>query len=245
MTHHRAASTPGTRTASYQVMPALSAEEYAALKVDIAAHGVRVPIDVDEAGDVLDGHHRQRIAAELGMECPSRTVSGMSEQQKREHALTVNLARRHLSTQQRRQLIAREIGRAPQRSDRDLARLVGCDHKTVGAVRRKWSTGEVPHRDPESREPASGQCSGCVICTRPDIICHYLPVRRYWQNGLVRLVYIDGHGVVYDRYGSADELDTDSWEQEKLPNDKTVYVCRRPLTDCGDARCPVCTTRYV
>ena len=34
----------------YQVMPPLSQEDYAALKADILARGVQVPIEYDEAG---------------------------------------------------------------------------------------------------------------------------------------------------------------------------------------------------
>ena len=39
----------------YQVMPDLSLEERAALKADIAANGVRIPIEVDEEGNIIDG----------------------------------------------------------------------------------------------------------------------------------------------------------------------------------------------
>jgi ParB-like chromosome segregation protein Spo0J len=50
----------------WQLLPDLSDEEQRALKADIAAHGLRVPIVVDAAsGDVVDGHHRQRAIEEL------------------------------------------------------------------------------------------------------------------------------------------------------------------------------------
>lgn len=80
----------------YQVMPPLSAEQYAALREDIAAHGIRVPVDVDEDGAVLDGHHRAAIAAELGIDPPRRVVPGLTDEQKRAHAFAVNLHRRQL-----------------------------------------------------------------------------------------------------------------------------------------------------
>ena len=48
------ASTP------YQVLPPLSDDEFAALKADIAERGILVPIELDEDGAVLDGHHRLR-----------------------------------------------------------------------------------------------------------------------------------------------------------------------------------------
>jgi ParB-like chromosome segregation protein Spo0J len=52
-------------SAFYQSMPPLSGGEYADLKADIAARGVLVPVEVDERGAVLDGHHRLRAWHEL------------------------------------------------------------------------------------------------------------------------------------------------------------------------------------
>ena len=57
------------RKPAWQLLPELSAEEFAALKADIAAFGLRVPIVVDAAtGEVVDGHHRQRALDELRAE---------------------------------------------------------------------------------------------------------------------------------------------------------------------------------
>lgn len=39
-----------------QVMPNLSPEEYAALKLDIQEQGVQIPVIYDEQGHILDGH---------------------------------------------------------------------------------------------------------------------------------------------------------------------------------------------
>jgi ParB-like chromosome segregation protein Spo0J len=54
----------------YQVFEPLSDEAYAALKRDIEKNGIRVPIEVDEEGESLDGHNRAAIAVDLGIECP-------------------------------------------------------------------------------------------------------------------------------------------------------------------------------
>ncbi|WP_344340917.1 hypothetical protein, partial [Streptomyces rhizosphaericus] len=40
----------------YQVMPALTDEEFAALKESLREHGCLVAVEYDEHGDVLDGH---------------------------------------------------------------------------------------------------------------------------------------------------------------------------------------------
>ncbi len=88
---------PPEALAAYQILPPLGPDAYAALKADIARHGVLVPVELDEAGRVLDGHHRLRAAQELGLaEVPTLVRGGLSEEEKREHALRLNLLRRHL-----------------------------------------------------------------------------------------------------------------------------------------------------
>jgi ParB-like chromosome segregation protein Spo0J len=134
----------------YQVMPPLSAEEYAALRADIAERGVLVPVVRDQHGNLLDGHHRVQVAEELGIDYRVDVVQVHDDGQARTLARTYNLSRRHLSRAQKRQLIADEITANPDRSDRDIGRLFGCDHKTVGSVRRELS-GEFPQPD-EHRE---------------------------------------------------------------------------------------------
>lgn len=129
-------------TDPYQVMPPLTAEEYDALRASIAAgYDPAHPVVTDEDGNVLDGHHRQRICAELGITPPAVVLPGLTAGQKHEYAVRANLARRHLTSAQKRELIAAELERDPDRSDREIGRLVGADHKTVGSVRR----GEIPH----------------------------------------------------------------------------------------------------
>lgn len=91
-----------------QLLPDLSPEDFARLRDDIAERGVLVPIEVDEDGTVLDGHHRQRIATELGIDCPRVVRSGMAIHEKRLHAVALNLARRHL-TEAQKVLVGRRI----------------------------------------------------------------------------------------------------------------------------------------
>lgn len=129
---------------AYQVLPGLLPDEYAALRADIGAHGVRVPVDIDENGQVLDGHHRSLIAAELGIDCPRRLVSGLSEAEKVAHAIAVNAHRRHLTQQQKRDLLAASIKAEPEASDREHARLVGTSKNTAASVRTELeSTGQI------------------------------------------------------------------------------------------------------
>lgn len=52
---------------AYQVMPELPPETEAALRCSIQTYGVVVPIVVDNEGNIIDGHHRLRLALELEM----------------------------------------------------------------------------------------------------------------------------------------------------------------------------------
>lgn len=85
----------------YQLLPALAADDYERLKADIAERGVMVAVEFDEGGNVLDGHHRKKIAEELGIEYPKVVRTGLAEYEKRLHAARLNLARRHLTDGQK------------------------------------------------------------------------------------------------------------------------------------------------
>src|SRR5262249_42384430 len=80
----------------YQLMPKLREEEYKALEADISKRGVLVAVEKDDAGCILDGHNRAEIAERLGKDYPVIVRTFASEQEKREHVLKINLARRHL-----------------------------------------------------------------------------------------------------------------------------------------------------
>lgn len=123
----------------FQVMPALSADELRALEDDIAVRGVVVPAVVDQYGRTLDGHHRRAIAERLGIDCPLEVRHVADDEDARQTALALNLARRHLTREQRRDLIARECAARPQDSDRAIGRRLGCSPSTVAAVRRPVS----------------------------------------------------------------------------------------------------------
>jgi ParB-like chromosome segregation protein Spo0J len=130
--------------AKYRLLPPLDPETYAGLKANIAVNGVQVPIVKDEKGYILDGFARARIAKELGYECPSITVKGLTEQEKRSQVRALNLARRQLDWQTKRQIIADELKENPDRSNRWIARSLGVHHSTVIAVRNELtSTGQV------------------------------------------------------------------------------------------------------
>ena len=52
------------QTAPWQLFDALDAEAFDGLKSDIRERGVLVPVELDEDGTILDGHHRVRAWTE-------------------------------------------------------------------------------------------------------------------------------------------------------------------------------------
>jgi ParB-like chromosome segregation protein Spo0J len=78
------------------LLPDLTEDEYQGLKASIAERGVLVPIEIDETGAVLDGHHRLRACEELGItEYPTIIRVGMTEDEKRQHVLMMHMCRRN------------------------------------------------------------------------------------------------------------------------------------------------------
>ncbi len=91
---------------SLQLFPDLDDATEAALRASIARFGVLVPVIRDQDGRTIDGHHRSRIAAEIGVECPIEVRLVADEDEARELARTLNADRRHLTTDQRREVVA-------------------------------------------------------------------------------------------------------------------------------------------
>ncbi|MCH8112901.1 MAG: ParB N-terminal domain-containing protein [Proteobacteria bacterium] len=136
-------------TEKYQVMPSMPPEQFAALKADIAERGVLVPIDVDEDGHILDGHHRYRACTELGItDFPTIVRPGLTEEERRIFARKSNMLRRHLSRKQVRHLIAEQLKDTPSWANNRIGQVLGTDSKTVKAVRESLErTSEIPKLD--------------------------------------------------------------------------------------------------
>ena len=123
----------------YQVLPPMAPEQFEALKQDIAERGVVTPIDMDDQGRVLDGHHRLLACAELGITSYPVfvRVDLKTDAEKRSFARQVNTLRRHLTRAQLRELIAGQLRDTTEWSDRRIARWLGVSDKTVRVQRRK------------------------------------------------------------------------------------------------------------
>lgn len=160
----------------YQLLPPLSAEEYAALEASIVKHGVLVPVEYDEAGEIIDGHHRVAICESLGLvDWPRFVRKGLSEPDKRTLARELNVSRRHLTTAQKQAVIADQLRDTPSISSRAIAAMLGVDHKTVTSMRsRLVDGGEIPHHDEVEgrdgvRQPSRKPIKTTFVPDRPNV----------------------------------------------------------------------------
>jgi len=135
-----------------EFMP-ISAEDRERLKKDIQAAGeIRDPIKVyyDKKGvcRILGGRNRWEIALELGWDLVPVEVYDLKPAQRRDLAVMDNLARRHLTREQKRKIVEMVLKTDPAQSNRAVSKKTGVDDKTVGAVRRGMESGaEIPHLD--------------------------------------------------------------------------------------------------
>jgi hypothetical protein len=128
-----------------QPMPKPSKDELAALRASIEEHGVEVPVEAYADCSryvVCDGNNPAAIAAEMGLAVPLRVVDGLTQATALEYAQRVNVVRRHLDREQKRQLALRELEQDADRSDTAIARLCGLSDKTVATVRVAFGNSE-------------------------------------------------------------------------------------------------------
>lgn len=118
-----------------QLFDALSPAIEDALRASIRRFGVIVPVVKDQHGRIVDGHHRSRIAGELGVDFAVQQVTVASEDEAREIARTLNSDRRHLTEEQRRPVVT-EL-RQQGHSYRAIAGALGT---SLGTVQRDLAT---------------------------------------------------------------------------------------------------------
>src|SRR5262249_26232546 len=130
-------------------IPTPSEDDRKRLRASIKRHKkVLVPIIVDGPGNVIDGEARLQIAAEEGLPpsaVPVRVEHTRSLEESRDMCRDINLARRHLTREQLRQVIEEALKEDPSKSNRKIAAEVGVDEGTVRITRQRLeATAEIP-----------------------------------------------------------------------------------------------------
>jgi site-specific DNA-methyltransferase (adenine-specific) len=151
--------TDGTR-APFQLFDALPAHIEDALRASIERFGVLVPVVRDQHGNVIDGHHRARIADALGVKYRVDVIP-VDGDEAREIAQHLNSRRRHLNGEQLRDHIIMLAERATpsgvgELSQTEIAQLAGVTQPYVNQVlndQKVISTYTLP----ESRRGTDGK----------------------------------------------------------------------------------------
>jgi hypothetical protein len=165
-----------------ELFPMMSGNELRELADDIKKNGLREAIvlyDGPETGTcVLDGRNRLDALELIGRETANTDGVPASSIFTTQHArrsfdpyayvLSKNLHRRHLTAEQKRDVIAKVLKANPETSNREIAKQAKASHVTVGAIRRELeSTGQIDQLEkttgkdgkerPAKRKPAAQQ----------------------------------------------------------------------------------------
>ncbi|SFP94806.1 ParB-like nuclease domain-containing protein [Bradyrhizobium sp. Ghvi] len=176
--------------AAANLFPMLSEAELRELGEDIRKNGLQIPIALYKEQDryvLLDGRNRLDAMELVGVQFELRSVKGCSFCDWYVHivstpitpgrdclvienddpfafVLAANIHRRHLTTEQKRELIAKLLKATPEKSNRQIADTVKASHVTVGAVRSELeSTGQIDQltrtvgKDGRARKTSKGK----------------------------------------------------------------------------------------
>ena len=125
------------------IFPLMVGTEFFDLAKDIENYGLIEPIALHPDGSILDGRNRYRACIKAGVDPIFQTWNLPGSEI--EFVISRNVHRRHLTRDQKRQVIAALLKLAPERSNRQIAKDAKVDHKTVGAERAELeATGEIP-----------------------------------------------------------------------------------------------------
>jgi hypothetical protein len=106
------------------------------LKVDIARYGIKEPIRLYQ-GMILDGRNRYAAAKACDHVFTEKDFVEWTGTPAEAEAwvISTNFHRRQLSNAQKQEVIQKMIKKNPTLGDREIARMVGVSHSTVGVAR--------------------------------------------------------------------------------------------------------------
>jgi hypothetical protein len=137
------------------LFPAMTEREFDDLVGDINVHTQRNPIDIWN-GEIIDGKHRALACQKLGIEPKYQERRFKDEAGARDYVLSQNMTRRHLTSAQKDEIIARLLKADPTKSDRAIAEQTKTNHHRVAKVRkREEGRGKISHV--EKRKDSKGR----------------------------------------------------------------------------------------
>ena len=133
------------------LFPMMTPDEITALGEDIKNNGLKQPIVLIKTPDgeaLLDGRNRLDAMASVGLTTDLNLIEHWvldADADPFAFTISVNIHRRHLTADQRRDLIAKVLKATPDASNRQIAAQVKADDKTVAKVRKVLkSTADIP-----------------------------------------------------------------------------------------------------
>ena len=121
--------------------PMIEGTAFEELKADIRNHGILEPIKL-YLGMILDGRNRYAAAKAVGHQFTAKDFKEWNGTLAEAEAwvISTNFHRRQLTTAQKQEVIQKMIGKNPNLGDREIARLCGVSHSTVGAARERLTS---------------------------------------------------------------------------------------------------------
>jgi ParB-like chromosome segregation protein Spo0J len=137
------------------LFPLMSETELKEMADDIKKRGLIFPIVREKNGLIIAGRNRF-LACQIAGVNPTFELFDGTEAEIIGFVIAENILRRHLNVEQRQDLLTKLIAMTPEKSDRQIGKQIGVDHKTVGKARRKGvDMGTIPHV--EKRTDAKGR----------------------------------------------------------------------------------------
>ena len=89
-------------------------------------------------GKIIEGRNRYRAGKAVGYKFSAKDFVDLPPgKDPEEFVLAANVQRRHLNTEQKRDLVVRRLRARPHESDRKIALLIGVSNKTVSTYRKE------------------------------------------------------------------------------------------------------------
>jgi ParB-like chromosome segregation protein Spo0J len=112
-------------------------DEFESLKASIKAHGIQTPIVMFE-GKILDGRNRYLAARAVGHQFQPQNFITFARDlaTAKDWVISANVQRRHLTSAQRAELIKHMLVEFPNKTDREIAAMLGVAHMTVWKYRK-------------------------------------------------------------------------------------------------------------
>jgi ParB-like chromosome segregation protein Spo0J len=136
------------------MFPLMEASEFSSLVADIEANGLIEPITLKD-GSILDGRNRYSACKTARYQFKAENfVELPKDQDPLVFVISKNMQRRHLTAEQKREVIRQLLEKKPNASSRAIASITRCSHHTVESVRN-----ETAPKTPETRPPTEGSAS--------------------------------------------------------------------------------------